>query len=30
MTTLVIMQPNIRIEQTAAVVTIFAGSKKWG
>jgi hypothetical protein len=24
------MQPNIRIEQTSAVVTIFTGSKIWG
>jgi len=30
MTTLVVMQPNIRIEQTAAVVTVFACSKIWG
>jgi len=24
------MQPNVRIEQTAAVVTVFACSKIWG
>jgi len=30
MTTLVVMQPNIRIVQTAAVVTIFAGSENMG
>ena len=27
MTTLVVMQLNIRIEQTPAVVTVFAGSE---
>jgi hypothetical protein len=27
---MIIEMPNIRIEQTAAVVTVFAGSKIWG
>ena len=27
---IIIGLPNIRIEQTAAVVTVFAGSKIWG